>query len=296
MPSGIYKFENKINHKIYIGQAIDLASRYDKHIKNINDDSHTENFYKGLRKYGISNFSYEILESFEYFDQELLDTLENYYINKYNSLIPNGYNMIPGGTNGAGLAKGKKVNQYDLKGNYIQSFSSAHQAQYSTGINYSSICACCRNEISHTKNYQWKYDNDDTKIIIDLSNKGIIYRDRKIIQYSLEGKQLKIFNSLDEIVNELKIKKSAISNVCRGKNFTAGGFIWRYEDNPLNPNEKIKTGKKIVQQFDLEDNLINEFSSLTEAGKFNNCNISSIHNVCKGKQKTAYGYKWKYKI
>ena len=37
---GIYKFENKINGMIYIGQAIDLQERYKKHRQNISDQSH----------------------------------------------------------------------------------------------------------------------------------------------------------------------------------------------------------------------------------------------------------------
>lgn len=34
--------------------------------------------------------------------------------------------MVPGGTNGAGLAKGKPVEYYDIYGNYIETFNSAH--------------------------------------------------------------------------------------------------------------------------------------------------------------------------
>jgi len=37
MACGIYKFENKINHMVYIGLTIDLKQRYNKHRLNIND-------------------------------------------------------------------------------------------------------------------------------------------------------------------------------------------------------------------------------------------------------------------
>ena len=153
LANGIYKFENNINHMIYIGQAIDLKERYKKHIKNIKDLSHQEDFYIGLREFGLNNFSYEILESFEDFNPERLNKLENFYIEKFNCLRPNGYNMVPGGTNGAGLAKGKPVEQYDLLGNFIAKYRSAHEASRQTNINYSSICSCCREEISHVKEY-----------------------------------------------------------------------------------------------------------------------------------------------
>lgn len=52
---------------------------------------------------------------------------------------------------------------------------------------------------------------------------------------------------------------------------------------------------KPVLQFDLEDNFIKEWESATIVGKINNWNRGNIHDCCRGKQKTSYGYKWKYK-
>jgi hypothetical protein len=53
---------------------------------------------------------------------------------------------------------------------------------------------------------------------------------------------------------------------------------------------------KAVLQYDLEGNLIKEFGSQTEAqyimGKPKSDGIGA---VCRGNQKTAYGYKWEYK-
>ena len=52
---------------------------------------------------------------------------------------------------------------------------------------------------------------------------------------------------------------------------------------------------KIVLQFDLDGNFIQEWESATLVCKLNNWNRGNIHNCCRGKQKTSYGYKWKYK-
>lgn len=294
MSCGIYKFENNINHMIYIGQAIDLKERYNKHCKNINDKTHTEDFYKGLREFGLENFSYEILEEFETFDQDKLNELECYYIKKFNSLKPNGYNMVPGGTNGAGLAKGKKVQQFDLKGNFICEYPSAHQAEIFTGINYSSICACCRKEIQHTKNFQWKYKNSD-KIITDISDNGIIINEKKVYQYDLQGNLLNIYSTLKEASELTKISKSLICKVCCFKGNTAGGYVWRYEGSNFNEHKTIPK-QRIVEQYDKNLILLNTFNSLTEAAKQTGCNCANISSVCSGKRKTANGYIWKYKI
>lgn len=53
---------------------------------------------------------------------------------------------------------------------------------------------------------------------------------------------------------------------------------------------------KEVYQLDLEDNILNIFGSIREAGRYlggieKNAKICA---VCKGKMKTAYGYKWRY--
>lgn len=48
-----------------------------------------------------------------------------------------------------------------------------------------------------------------------------------------------------------------------------------------------------VQQLDLEDNLIAEFASMSEAARATGCNISKISTVCSGKRFTTGGYKWR---
>ena len=50
-----------------------------------------------MRKYGFENFTYEILQ--ETNDIDLLNELEIFYISYYNTLIPNGYNILEGGKN-----------------------------------------------------------------------------------------------------------------------------------------------------------------------------------------------------
>lgn len=294
MSCGIYKYENLITHQIYIGQAIDLQERYKKHKQNMSDLNHMEDFYIGLREYGLENFSYEILEEFEAFDQNLLNELECYYIEKYNSMKPNGYNMIPGGSNGAGLAKSKIVYQFDLLGNFIQEFYSAHEASRKTGIDYSSICSCCRKEKTNTKNYQWSYDRNDVSIRdIHLQ---VTYRDRRVLQYDKNGNIIQIYTTLTEAAAASGVAKSTISNVCRGIGKSGGGFIWRYEDIIDPKIDKIqKANKKVVLQFDKSGNYIAEFESASAASQQTGINLGNISQVCMNKRKTAGGYIWKYK-
>lgn len=96
---GIYKFENKINKKVYIGQSINLERRYQDHYKNHanpNLKDFQTKFYRALRKYGFENFTYEIIEEDDTYDPDTLDEREIYWIKYYDS-YNNGYNSTIGG-------------------------------------------------------------------------------------------------------------------------------------------------------------------------------------------------------
>lgn len=93
MSCGIYKITNNINQKVYIGQSIDINRRWRSH-KNFNEylQGHYP-LYQAFKKYGLENFSFEIIE--ECLPQELNDK-EIYWIHFYNSYY-NGYNQTTGG-------------------------------------------------------------------------------------------------------------------------------------------------------------------------------------------------------
>ena len=81
---------------------------------------------------------------------------------------------------------------------------------------------------------------------------------------------------LKEASEQTNISKSIICKVCNGKGHTAGGFIWRYEDNPLESDECIKTKKRAILQYDKHGNFIKEYDSITEAAKQTNTNQGNI--------------------
>ena len=52
---------------------------------------------------------------------------------------------------------------------------------------------------------------------------------------------------------------------------------------------------KTILQYDLQDNLIKEFPSIMQVYRELGFSDGNICDCCKGKFKTAYGYKWRYK-
>ena len=57
---GIYKITNKLTNKAYIGQSIDIKRRWKEHRYNIGSNKNP--LYLDFEKYGLDNFSFEILE------------------------------------------------------------------------------------------------------------------------------------------------------------------------------------------------------------------------------------------
>lgn len=58
-----------------------------------------------------------------------------------------------------------------------------------------------------------------------------------------------------------------------------------------NPNNFPQVNHK----DEVKDNIVREFNSAKEAESTLGFNSSNITNCCKGKYKSMYGYKWKYK-
>ena len=91
----IYKFTNKINNKIYIGQTTQtLEQRINKHLQQLDDNTY---FHRALKKYGINNFTVEIIE--QNIPLTELDNREIYWIKYYNAYYTSnqGYNLTKGG-------------------------------------------------------------------------------------------------------------------------------------------------------------------------------------------------------
>lgn len=97
---GIYKITNNINGKVYIGKSVDIKERWKKHKRNYNNikkKSYNFSLYQAIRKYGLDNFSFEVVEECK---REQLNEKEVYWIKEYQSYplsLGKGYNMTPGG-------------------------------------------------------------------------------------------------------------------------------------------------------------------------------------------------------
>jgi len=105
----IYKIINSVNSKVYVGQAVShilnhkryrpygYQGRFKCHISETYSNKKNQCHYlnNAIRKYGVDQFSVELIESCKI---EEANDKEIYYISTFNSLFPNGYNLKNGGS------------------------------------------------------------------------------------------------------------------------------------------------------------------------------------------------------
>lgn len=91
--TGIYRITNNINNKIYIGKSKDILTRWQRHKQPSYQIEKDQAIHKAFIKYGIENFSFEIVELC---DISIINEREQYWINFYDS-YNKGYNCSLGG-------------------------------------------------------------------------------------------------------------------------------------------------------------------------------------------------------
>lgn len=93
----IYVFKNKVNEMCYVGQTIDFKKRIKAHSRQKTNTYFDRIFQKYLE-------DFELVEKL-LIPKEYLNEQEDYFINKYNSRYPNGYNLMPGGCGQGGYER-----------------------------------------------------------------------------------------------------------------------------------------------------------------------------------------------
>ena len=91
---GVYKIENIINNKIYIGSSSNITRRWVRHKSDLKTNNHSNVYLqREYNKYRIDNFIYTIIEEC---DENIILDKEQYWIDYYNSCNNQiGYNLTP---------------------------------------------------------------------------------------------------------------------------------------------------------------------------------------------------------
>lgn len=296
---GIYKITNLINGKIYIGQSVKIKNRWQQHKQEVKSNRTNTLLYNAMRKYGLDNFSFEVIEEC---DKDQLNEREIYWISYYDSFNKEkGYNMTPGGSEPI------KINPQEIYDLWDQ------------GYCVSDIAEKLKDKVGHTtiQNYLNDYSNyspqesnrrgglkaykkavESGNFINTLNSNNTRKLDDKINQYDLWGNYIATYSSQAEIERKTGIDAETIGWVLNGKRQQAGGYQWLLNDNkPVDlTKQKGFRFKFGIIQYDLNNNEIARYLSITEAAKAMGCDSKNIARVCKheNNRTTACGYKWEY--
>jgi len=112
------------------------------------------------------------------------------------------------------------VEQYDLKGNLINTWNTAKLAAEYYNTTSKAIRRVCTGERKTCCNFIWKYTKE-------IENK----KNRAIRQYSLGGELIKEWNNLREAAIFYGVTFQAIERAINGKFKTCCGFVWVYSEN-----------------------------------------------------------------
>lgn len=258
------------NGKCYIGQTkLKVNNRW----RN-GDYKHCVAFYNSIQKYGWENITHEILED-NIETQEEADEKEIYYIKKFNSLIPNGYNIVTGGHNTISESVLKPVTYFDNMGNIIKQYKSVAEAADDMKVDSGSIShALASNGTS--AGYFWCYTEDYTyenakNIICNYTGRYI----HTIYRFNLDGKLLGTYKSVKEASNKTGVKETIIRSCLRGDTKASCGYIWTL-DNCIDIY-KYKRDKK-------EANTVINLYVYNSKGEYTLCNTTgdlyrTLHDI-----------------
>lgn len=200
----IYKFENRINGKIYIGKTKNIKERIYQH-SHVTKNKNTK-FGSAIRKYGIDTFDFSVLITIHSKSSSNLDIilnyLEKYFIKRYDS-FNNGYNCTLGG-DGTINFKHSKETKNKLRGRIVSE-------ETRRKIGYAHKGKSCHRRFTD----KWR-------------NSVIEARSIPIKQFSKDGVFIKQWSSITEAARYYNLPKSCISRVCKNERKSCGGFIWKY--------------------------------------------------------------------
>lgn len=287
----IYKVTNLVNGKLYIGKTNNFEKRKLEHTRyDVNNDNI---FHKTLRKYGLDKFDWEIID--EAYGLDAINDLERYYIQKYKTYKPYGYNMTKGGDGGS-MWNARPVVCLTLEGVFVKRYDSAGETK-SDGFSDSSVLECCKGILSQTKKHIFMFEDDyrlkgARKYEVPVSTSR-----KRIVQCDMKGKYIKEYESIIKASSATQIARTRISSALTGASKTAGGYIFVYErDYPIKDVQKYqprKKGTKIAMIDKESKQIIRCFDRIADAGKALGVNYKAIHKVLDKEERSAYGYVWK---
>lgn len=269
----IYKYTFP-DGKVYIGQTRNPEKRKREHVDPKIGPVNT-GFWEAYQRYGT--FEYEVIHEIESDNEdELIDLLnmwESGYIYQYKADNPEyGYNRTSYGnvsrkTNSLQKRIYKTVQEAFLN-KELQLFENASEKIWRTKKPLTEEELFLITEKYHVE------------LWFDINE----YFDFKNLRKNRINEHIEFY--LDEYLGFIR------NTIEESSQYVAAQYVRQYGRQIISEVQSAQT----IVQIDKDGNIVREFTSFIEICQaFNVPRADNVRNVLKGKQKTAYGYYWKYK-
>lgn len=322
--SGIYVIRNKCNGKCYIGQSLDIHRRTNKHLNDLVNNKHYNDYLQNAwNKYGSENFEFCVVELC---DGSVLSEREIKYIQEYDSYL-NGYNLTTGGEGTSGYTLTKEdIEKLKLSSkclwhrvvllNTREVFECISDAHLVYGADKTSIGMCCKNSRLSAGTYNnqrlvWAYYDDYKKMTErDIYSKISQAQRKRAGANNTSSKSVvllntgDVFDCISEACKAYGISPSLMSRVCRGNGKSCGTLngeklVWKFYDTYKSlSKEKIQQlisdansamrGKRhFAAKSVLLVNTGEVFPCISDAARKFGLTLKGISQCCTGKKKSS---------
>jgi group I intron endonuclease len=243
----IYIVTNKITQKQYVGQTIaTLEQRKHSHLSDTDYNRDNVYFHNSIRKYGIENFIWEILE--DGLPDEKLSERETFYIKKFDT-FNRGYNLTLGGEGCHGYKHSEEMLRHlseikigtkaSLKTKEKMSESHKGKPPTTKGMKFSDET---RKKMSESS--KGKLHTQESKEKIRLANLGSKNprfgkhqtaehskrqsdaQKQPVLQFTKDMKFIDRYDSVGDAAKAVNLTGNNISVCLHNKKRTARGFVW----------------------------------------------------------------------
>lgn len=286
MTCGIYQIVNNINGKGYVGQSRNIEKRWLAH----KESKESYPLYKAFRKYGVENFTFQILEECS---SEELNEKEKFYIktehSEYNQTEGGDYQTVP---QKLGNEVWKEIQLILLKDKEGKISHKELAEKY--GVHKDTIrdINVGRTWYDSNLNYPLHYSKFDPANPNSKSKTNICPKCGRA-----KSKKSKICRECyNTFLEEKRLQKETEKKQKQ---------LEKQKEKEEQEKKKQEKNRLKYQQIDKDEKVVNEFRSTVDAARYliennvaSNKNESGIRShisaACKGKRKTAYGYHWKH--
>ena len=295
----VYKITNQVNGKSYIGSSIKVEIRWREHKNcafNPNNDHYEYPLYRAFRKYGIENFTFEVLRDNFNTIQEMTDYEHDMII--YYDSYKNGYNQTLM-TARADIGREnlsnhiKQISQacalVDNHNNIIEHFPSYHSAvqkyfQGDSRYTASRVRRICKGSVRSDNGYIFRDLDENGKVIIP--NFQTRARRKPLICISLDNPGEEIYyDSILDAANDLTggDRRQIQLHLQGSKRFsTVRNCLLREIDEDGNIIENDIAIKDKIEEYDRTNPCINgERHTITEWCKIYNISTTSYYKRIK---------------